>query len=121
VSDSSAVVDVDNASGATGLAARLAQDLTGRGYTTGTVANVVSRHTTVVDYAAGHRAEAQQLAQFLGTGVLAVSDSSLRSGHVRIYLGTDYAGPDSQSVTTPTAPSSAAPPVITAGGQTCVD
>jgi LCP family protein required for cell wall assembly len=121
VSISSMVVDVDNASGATGLAARLAQDLSGRGYTTGTVANVATRHTTVVDYATGHRAEAQQVAQFLGSGVLAVADSSLRSGHVRIYLGTDYAGPDSQATTTPAAPPSAAPPIITAGGQTCVD
>ncbi|TVT21784.1 LCP family protein [Amycolatopsis acidiphila] len=111
------VVDVENASGADGLAARVSQQLGGLGFTTGAVANVPARRTTVVDYAAGERTEAEQVAQFLGRGVRAVADSALHSGHVRVYLGTDYQGQESPA---PAPPSSAAP-AITAGGANCVN
>jgi LCP family protein required for cell wall assembly len=119
---SGVVVDVDNASDASGLATRVANDLSGRGFTTGTVGTVSAQRTTVVDYATGERTEAEQLAQYLGSGATAVADSALRTGHVRIYLGSDYAGPDSQPATTTSAPppSPSAPP-ITAGGTTCVN
>ena len=117
------VVDVDNASGVTGLAARVSQELTGRGYTAGNTANVSSRRATVVDYASGERAAAEEVAQLLGSDVSVVSDPDLTSGHVRVYLGTGYTGPSSTSIA-PTTSSSTTPPAappITAGGQTCVN
>lgn len=119
------VVDVQNASGVGGLAGRVSQQLGGFGFTTGAVTNVTSRHTTVVDYATGERTEAEQVARFLGSGVLAVADSALHSGHIRVYLGTDYAGPGIEPTTTTSASASsvAAPatPAITAGGTNCVN
>jgi LCP family protein required for cell wall assembly len=114
------VVDVENAGGVTALASRVSQELGGLGFTTGAVTNVASRHTTVVDYATGERTEAEQVAQFLGSGVLAVADSALHSGHIRVYLGTDYAGPGSTPTTTTTAPATSTP-AITAGATNCVN
>ena len=111
-----AVVDVQNASGVDGLAAKVSQELTGQGYPAGTVSSVSSRRTTVVDYATGEQTAAEQVAQFLG-GVRIVADPALHTGHVRVYLGTDYSGPGATPTTTP-APA-AAP--ITAGGVNCVN
>ncbi|GHF63654.1 LCP family protein required for cell wall assembly [Amycolatopsis bartoniae] len=113
-----AVVDVENASGVDNLAARVSQDLSGLGYAVGAVSSVSSRHTTVVDYAAGEQTEAEQVAQFLG-GVRIVADPALHAGHVRVYLGTDYSGPGA-APTTPATPTPAAAP-ITAGGVNCVN
>ncbi|TNC20321.1 LCP family protein [Amycolatopsis alkalitolerans] len=117
---SGVVVDVDNASGVDGLAGRVSQQLGGLGFTAGAVSTVASRHTTVVEYATGDRAEAEQVAQFLGSGVRTVADSALRHGHVRAYLGTDYAGPGTASTTPPPAPPSPTP-AITAGNTTCLN
>ncbi|KAA9152987.1 LytR family transcriptional regulator [Amycolatopsis acidicola] len=116
------VVDVENASPVTGLAGRVAQELTGRGYTTGEVGTVSSRRSTVVDYPAGERAAAESLAAVLGSGVDTVQDSALRSGHFRVYLGTSYDGPGATASSSASATSSApATPVISAGGQNCVN
>jgi LCP family protein required for cell wall assembly len=115
---SGAVVDVENATGTDGLAARVSQELDGLGFTPGAVANVTARHTTVVDYATGERAEAEQVAQFLGSGVRTVADSALHSGHLRVYLGSDYQGPGSTPATSPAPPPV---PAITAGGANCVN
>lgn len=133
-------VDVDNGSGVNGLAARLAQDLSEHGYGTGIQANVASRRTTDVHYAPGQRANAEQLARYLGDGVATVPDSALAAGHIRIRLGADYAGPDrlpagnaaggSAPTGTPASPASSAdsgasaspaPAPITADGPTCVN
>lgn len=118
--NSNALVDVENAGGVTGLAARVARELTDQGYRTGDVGNVSSRKTTVVDYPPGERAEAESIAQVLGSSVGTALDSALRSGHFRVYLGTDYAGP---GTVTPAAVTSSAPatPAITAGGTNCVN
>ncbi|TVT41045.1 LytR family transcriptional regulator [Amycolatopsis rhizosphaerae] len=128
------VVDVDNGSGVNGLATRLLQDLSAHGYGTGTQANIASRRTTVVDYASGQRANAEQLARYLGDGVSVVADSALTSGHIRIHLGADYAGPDLQPAgsasggsalgdTSPAVspPSSSGPPPIIADGVACIN
>lgn len=116
-------IDVDNGSAVAGLAARVLQDLTDQGYHAGTVGTVASRRSTVVDYATGQRAEAEKVAQFLGGDVTVSADPGLRSGHLRILLGTGYSGPDSQpaDVTTPSPSTSNAPPPITAGNQNCVN
>ena len=117
------VVEVDNASGVTGLAARVAKELTDQGYPDGGTANVSSRRTTVVDYSAGERTAAEDLARLLGNDVSVVSDTALPAGHVRVYLGTGYAGLGATSATTPTTTTStsAPAPTITAGNQTCVN
>lgn len=121
---SGAVVEVDNASGVTGLASRVSQQLADQGFTAGGTANASSRHTTVVDYATGEKTAAERVASFLGSGVRVIADSALRSGHVRVYLGTDYDGPGSgsSSSTSSTAPPPpSGPPPITAGGLNCVN
>ncbi|WP_285487591.1 LCP family protein [Amycolatopsis taiwanensis] len=124
-------IDVDNGTGADGLAARVLGDLSGHGYTAGTTANVASRTATVVEYASGARADAEKVAEYLGRGVGVTADPGLRSGHLRILLGSEYTGPDSQaahdgvagsppSIETPPSTSNTPPP-ITAGGQNCVN
>ncbi|WAL64288.1 LCP family protein [Amycolatopsis cynarae] len=128
------VVDVENGSGVTGLGARLLQDLSAHGYGTGIQATIAARRTTVVDYASGQRANAEQLARYLGDGVTAVADSALGSGRIRIYLGADYAGPDLQPAgsasggsalgdtsSTASGPPSSGPPPITADGVACIN
>ncbi|HVW40619.1 MAG TPA: LCP family protein [Amycolatopsis sp.] len=112
-----AVVEVDNATGVTGVATRVAQDLTDHGYSTGSTADVPSRRTTVVDYGPGERAAAEDVARLLGNDIAVVSDPELGAGRVRVYLGTGYPGPASTSATPTTAPA----PAITASGQNCVD
>jgi hypothetical protein len=123
-------IDVNNGSGVDGLAGRVLRDLRGRGFTAGTVANVSSRTTTVVEYANGGRSDADQVAQYLGGGATVNADSDLRSGHLRILLGSGYGGPDSQptadnitgsSPATASSPSTGASPPITASGPACVN
>ena len=116
------VVEVDDAGGGASLATRVASELASRGYATGSTADVPARRTTVVDYASGERAAATELARLLGNDVPVVSDPELAAGHVRVYLGTGYTGLGSTSATTSAAtPTSAPQPVITAGGQNCVN
>ncbi|WP_236794159.1 LCP family protein [Amycolatopsis sp. GM8] len=116
------IVDVDNATGIDGLAGRVSAQLGGLGFTAGDVATVSSRHTTVVDYATGDRADAEKVAGFLGNGVRTVADSALRHGHVRVYLGTDYTGPGATPTSSaPPPPAAPATPVITAGNTNCVN
>lgn len=102
---SDTTVDVYNARGTTGLATRVLAVLTKRGYTGGTTVTVANRRTTVIDYASGQKAAAQDVAQALGGGIDIVPDSALAAGHVRVYLGADYSGPgtDSGSGTAPAA------------------
>ncbi|HKS44050.1 MAG TPA: LCP family protein [Amycolatopsis sp.] len=118
-------IDVDNGTGITGLAARLMQDLAAHGYTAGTAGNVAARGSTVVSYAGGERAEAEKVAQYLGSGVTVSAGTGLRAGHLRVLLGAGYTGPVSQAdtaaVTAPASSTSNTPPAITAGQQNCVD
>lgn len=118
-------VDVNNGSGVDGLAGRVLRDLSGQGYTAGTVANVASRRTTVVEYASGARSDADQVAQYLGGGTTVAADSGLRPGHLRILLGSSYTGPGSEPAAgdiTGSSPSTGnTPPPITAAGQNCVN
>jgi LCP family protein required for cell wall assembly len=119
--DPQIAVDVVNASGVPGLAGRAEDDLVGHGFAAGTVGNASTRQTTVVDYAAGEDTAAQQVAQYLGASVQAVPDSAVSAGHLRIVVGTDYAGPGSQPAVSPAAMTPPPPPPITAGGVTCVN
>jgi len=61
------------------------------------------------------------VARFLGGNVLLVSDSSLRAGHLRVLLGTSYAGPDAQPVAAVSTSPSNIPAPITAAADNCVN
>ena len=115
--DSTATVDVRNASGVSGSTATAEETVTGQGFRLGSVSMSVSRAATTVDYASGDLAAARKLAAALGSKVTTVPDSALSAGHLRVYLGRDYAAQ------APAAATSAAPPpaAITAAGVTCVN
>jgi LCP family protein required for cell wall assembly len=118
--NSGIVVDVRNTSGASGPAARVEGTLTAAGYSQGTVANAATRRSSIVYYPSAQRAEALQVAHTLG-GLAAGQDSNLTTGHLRVYLGTDYS---TGSVATPAAslvPAADPTQPITAGGITCVN
>ncbi|TNC20088.1 LytR family transcriptional regulator [Amycolatopsis alkalitolerans] len=117
-------VDVFNANGATGLAAHVLDTLAAQGYAKGEAVTVANRRHSTIDYARGEETAARAVAKALG-GMSIVPDSALPSGHVRVYLGRDYAG--AESGTTPQAyvqpAATGAPPAdpVTAGGVPCID
>jgi LCP family protein required for cell wall assembly len=121
--DPAVTVDVRNASGANGLAASVSQSIAGLGFKAGSVANIATRHTSVVDYATGEQAAARQVADYLGNGVGIAADPSLARGHVRVLLGTDYHATAGSSGTAPAiqTPPPAGDAPITANGLTCVN
>ncbi len=88
----SAVADVRNASGVTGLAARVLGVLTGSGFSAGETGNAAPRTHSVIRYGSGASDAAQQAADALG-GLPTAADSALDPGHVEVLLGADYAGP----------------------------
>jgi LCP family protein required for cell wall assembly len=114
---------VYNATGVHGLAADVLKALTSRGFTSGGTGNSSARTSTVIDYAPGDQAKAQQVATALGGGIRTVSSTLMSSGTVRVYLGTSYSGPKGGSSGTASTPTShaAAPPPITAAAANCVD
>jgi LCP family protein required for cell wall assembly len=115
---STTTVDVRNGSGVSALPATVEQTLTGQGFKVGTVSTSASRATTTVDYASGDLAAARTAAAALGANVTTVPDSALSAGHLRVYLGRDYAAqapPSSGTAATPP------PATITAAGVTCVN
>ncbi len=132
--------EVLNGSGKTGLASKVLNVLTGKGFTAGGTGNTSSRTSSVVEYGSGASSSAQQVAAALG-GLTTQSASSLPAGAVRVLLGTNYNGPTSNTAggatgsgsggssstsgggsqqTSSSAPSGATP-TITADGVTCVD
>ena len=124
--------EVLNGSGKTGLASKVLNALTGKGFTGGGTGNTSSRTTSVVEYGSGGSSSAQQVAAALG-GLTTESSASIPAGSVRVLLGTSYNGPtadtggsssgSSSSSSSPTSSSapSGATPSITADGVTCVD
>jgi LCP family protein required for cell wall assembly len=88
-------VDVRNASGTTGLAARVLDELAGRGFARGDAANSAARRTSVVRFATGEQQAADRVAKSLG-GLATEGDANLPAGHVRVFLGQDYGGPGTQ-------------------------
>lgn len=93
--DSAITVDVLNASGTAGLAARVLEELANQGFAQGTTANAPGRATSVVRHAKGEQALAERVAQALG-GLATEQDTELTSGRVRVLLGEDYTGPGGQ-------------------------
>lgn len=127
-----ATVDVYNANGATGLATKVLDALAVRGFTKGRAVTSTARGHSTIDYARGMQASAGAVARALGGGITLVPDAALPSGHVRVYLGGDYAGPGSHGDVAPAAyqvsttgqPAQPAPPPagpITATGVPCID
>jgi LCP family protein required for cell wall assembly len=127
--------EVLNGSGKTGLASKVLNVLTGKGFTGGGTGNTAARTTSVVEYGTGGSANAQAIAAALG-GLTTESASSIPAGSVRVLLGTKYDGPtsdtggssgggssSSSSGSSPTSGSapSGATPAISADGVTCVD
>jgi LCP family protein required for cell wall assembly len=123
-SDNHAVtVDVRNASGRTGLAATVAQDLAGKGFTAGDTANSASRKTTVIRVPSGQQTAGKSVAEALNSTAAVEVDETVAAGHVMIFLGTDYSGQAAATTSSgsPPPPDPAASKPITANGVTCVN
>jgi LCP family protein required for cell wall assembly len=86
-------VDVLNASGVTGLANSVSEQLAGQGFRQGAVGNTPTRPTSVVRHPAGDQDAGAAVAETLG-GLPVEEGSNLAPGTVQVYLGRDYAGPD---------------------------
>ncbi|HKN55115.1 MAG TPA: LCP family protein [Amycolatopsis sp.] len=121
-------VDVRNASGRTGLAATVAKDLAGKGFTAGSTANATARKTTVIWVPKGGEASGKAVSEALGGQATIQADKSVEPGHVMVFLGADYKPASSGSGTTGSTTSTPAPPPvadedkpITAEGVPCVN
>lgn len=91
-------VEVRNASGVPGLAAQVLQALTAKGFVSGDAANAESNtKASVVRFGKGGDAGAAAVAAALGGGVETEQDNNLQTGHVRVYVGSDYSGPGAQN------------------------
>jgi hypothetical protein len=116
---------VYNAAGTPGLAGQVLGMLTSQGFTSGGTGNGTIRSTTVIDYASGDQSAAQKVSSALGGNVTMVTSTVVSPGTVRVYLGTDYAGPKSggtpPKASTSTGSTSSAPPPITAGAANCIN
>ncbi len=90
-------VDVLNASGVTGLANSVSEQLAGQGFRQGAVGNTPARATSVVRYPAGEQDVGAVVADTLG-GLPVEEGSNLTPGTVQVYLGRDYPGPDTPRI-----------------------
>jgi hypothetical protein len=128
-----ATLDVLNASGRDGLAGTLRTKLTALGLTPGTASTQRSpRHESMVSYAPDAQVAATALAAALG-GLPSHPDPSLRPGHERVLLGTDFTlppgldgtgdgGTDATGASATGTPAGAppAPPPLQGGAIPCV-
>ncbi|NHD19016.1 MULTISPECIES: LCP family protein [unclassified Actinopolyspora] len=90
-------VDVYNASGVSGLAGRVREDLAERGFDSGEAANAEQSMTSsVVRYSAGNKKAAELAAEDLG-GLDVERGGSTETGEISVYLGDDYAGPGARN------------------------
>ena len=96
--NASVTVDVRNASGTPGLAAQVLQSLTSKGFVAGQTGNAESMAKSVVRYGKGGEDGANAVQKALG-GVKTEQDVNTPAGRVRVFLGSDYAGPGSQGFT----------------------
>ena len=93
---SSMSVSVFNASGASGLAARVLDELSGQGFQPGGSSNSGTMDSSVIYHAPGEEAAAKQVADFLG-GIPLQARPSVKKGSVEVYIGKDYKGPGKQN------------------------
>jgi LCP family protein required for cell wall assembly len=107
-----AVVDVENASGQSGVAGRLESALARNGYTQGATSTDTSRRTkSLIEYGTGASLPAQQLSDLLGD-VQVESSTAVHSGRVKVILGSDFRMPSALagSAGSPTTPTTTVPP-----------
>lgn len=104
IDTSKVTVDVSNDSGIGGLASRVSEALTARGYVQGEVGNNTGTtvSTSRVLAADPESDEAKAVAATLG-GLPIVSDNSLSKGAVGVLIAADYTGPGSDSAEAPTS------------------
>ncbi|MFJ4657512.1 LCP family protein [Nocardia sp. NPDC088792] len=111
-------LDVVNASGTPGIAAKVSKLLGAKGFPTGDVANATSSDgtTSTIYYGSGADADAKQLADMLG-GLPVSPSSSVNDGHVKLVVGADLdtSALDPSTATTTTAPSSTTSPTTSTG------
>jgi LCP family protein required for cell wall assembly len=120
-------VQVTNATGRVGLAAKVLNALTGQGFQSAGTGNGPARSTTVVEYGIGDQASAQKVVSALGGGITTTENTSLTPGMVKVILGKDYSGPTGATTSptpashSPSAPStsSSQPAPVVAGAQNC--
>lgn len=93
-------VSVYNASGVSGLAARVLDEVSGLGFKAGGSSNADSMANSVVYFAAGEEEGAKQVAEALG-GMATETSANVQSGSVQVYLGKDYRGPGAQNFAGP--------------------
>ncbi|MFC5063684.1 LCP family protein [Actinomycetospora atypica] len=117
-------VDVRNASGTGGAAARVVQILGAQGYTQLRSGNADEQApTSAVVFGPGGDAGADVVARALG-GLPTRPDSSVPANTVRVLLASDYRGPGAVPVASDAADSAPPPPPqppITADGIPCVN
>lgn len=96
-------VNVMNASSSEGMAAGVADLLSGKGFTQGHVGNAPPTATTVVRHAPGNKADAERVVDSLRIEATIEPDPGLPAGHVTVLLGADYpgSGPEPRSHATP--------------------
>ncbi|HEY6423594.1 MAG TPA: LCP family protein [Pseudonocardiaceae bacterium] len=85
-------VDVFNASGVTGLAKQVSEELARQGFVPGVVGNAQARPDSVVRYPTGEQASGKAVADALG-GLLFEEDPHVAAGTLQVSVGADYAGP----------------------------
>ncbi|MER5391821.1 LCP family protein [Saccharopolyspora sp. NPDC002686] len=95
-------VSVYNASGVSGLAARVLDEVSGQGFTAGSSSNAETMAKSVVYYAAGGEEAAKEVAEALG-GLPTEANANVQAGSVQVYLGKDYKGPGTQNFAGPRA------------------
>ncbi|WP_307867742.1 LCP family protein [Umezawaea beigongshangensis] len=127
-------VSVVNASDTGGLAGTVLGVLGQKGFAEGVKDSGAIQPATAVLHSPGGEADAKKVVLALGGGVLTDVDGSLNPGEVVVRLGTDYAGPGSESFEAPdpggapagsagvsTSPSTSSTPPLTASGPVCVN
>ncbi|WP_275291787.1 LCP family protein [Amycolatopsis sp. La24] len=112
-------VDVVNASGREGAAARVLKTLPSRGYRAGRTSNARHTRRTVVRYGRGDSASAAKLVAALGGGYGVGYDGALAAGELKLVLGTDFREKAGEAAPVPVAPVSPADE-LSGGGVPCV-
>jgi hypothetical protein len=100
----STVIDVVNASSASGLANQVARALRNDGYTTGAIRDRVRGEptATTIEYAPGAETDARNLATRLGIDAPDKPNRSLEFGHIEVVVDDNYSVPPSQDDSTET-------------------
>jgi LCP family protein required for cell wall assembly len=83
-------VDVRNANGGSGLAAKVAESLSAQGFKPGTTKTASTLSKSVVRYPKGEKANADKVADALGQNVTVEQDTTVTKGHVVVFLGKDF-------------------------------